>query len=210
MTLADYVQELNKIRLLSREEESVLWRNYKDKGDLTARRTLIESYQPLVFKQAEPFRQLDNIMDIIQEGTVGLIEATENYDYGTGVAFSLYAMHRIRGRMIDFVAREKRKSDLCVVEDADLSWAEKIPSSVLSAEERVERGELIGQVSAALCRLPARERTVLEHVFLHSEAAEEVASQMQLSATHIYRLQKQGIRRIRGMLSKFMHYWGKI
>ena len=114
MRLDDYMQELNKISVLSQEEEAALWRAFKERGDMQARRRLIESYQPLVFKQALPYRGYDGIMDIIQEGTVGLIEAAERYEPARGVAFSLFAVHRIRGRMRDFLRREHEADIACM------------------------------------------------------------------------------------------------
>ena len=44
-------------------------------------------------------------MDAVQEGTIGLIEAVERYDPDDGAAFSLYAVHRVRGRVRDFLRR---------------------------------------------------------------------------------------------------------
>ena len=102
MRFEQYMAELNRIELLAPAEEKRLWQCYKEQGDMAARRKLIESYQPLVFKQALPFRQYQGIMDVVQEGTIGLIEAVERYDHTRGVAFSLFAVHRIRGRMLDF------------------------------------------------------------------------------------------------------------
>ena len=114
MQLQEYLQELNKIELLGRAEELALWQAYKDSGDARARKKLIEAYQPLVFKVASPFRQQENIMDILQEGTVGLIEAVENFDYQRGVAFSIYASYRIRGRMQDFLQQEGMADIACL------------------------------------------------------------------------------------------------
>ena len=57
MRLDDYMKELNEVSLLSAEEEAALWRAFKERGDQQARRRLIESYQPLVFKQALPSRR---------------------------------------------------------------------------------------------------------------------------------------------------------
>ena len=87
MQLADYMKELRKVKTLDRAEERALWAAFKERGDECARQRLIESYQPLVFKQAAPFAQLDCVLDLIQEGTVGLIEAVEHYDHTRGVAF---------------------------------------------------------------------------------------------------------------------------
>ena len=88
MRFEQYVAELSRVKLLEPEKEQRLWQAYKQAGDEDARRILIESYQPLVFKQALPYRGLQNIMDIVQEGTIGLIEAVEHYDPERGVAFS--------------------------------------------------------------------------------------------------------------------------
>ncbi len=59
MQLADYLKELRKVKTLDHEEEQALWTAFKERGDEEARQRLIESYQPLVFKQAAPFAQLD-------------------------------------------------------------------------------------------------------------------------------------------------------
>ena len=105
LRFAQYVEELQQIKPLERGQEESLWRAYKEQGDKKARGLLIEAYQPLVFKQALPYRSLQNIMDVVQEGTIGLIEAVERYEPERGVAFSLFAIHRIRGRMLDYLQK---------------------------------------------------------------------------------------------------------
>ena len=209
MGLSEYLQELNKVQLLDPVEEQHLWRAFKEEQDEGARHRLIEAYQPLVFKQALPFSQLENIMDVIQEGTVGLIEAVEGYEPQRGVAFSLYAVHRIRGRMLNFLRQEGR-SDLACMDasggDADFLQSQLVDTAAPVAEQ-AEANVLAQQLHQALARLPQKERLVLERVYLHSEEAREVADVLHVSPSHIYRLQKSGIRRVRGMLSRFMQYW---
>ena len=73
LRFAQYVEELQRIKPLERGQEEKLWRAYKERGDKAARGQIIEAYQPLVFKQALPYRNLQNVMDVVQEGTVGLI-----------------------------------------------------------------------------------------------------------------------------------------
>lgn len=115
--LQKYLTELKKIKMLSPEEERELWIR-EEEGDEAAHQKLISSYQPLVFKTAVQFHMPEEItLELIQEGTVGLLEAAESYDYTKGVAFSLYAVHRIRGRMCDFMNREFSRDEL--------SWTEK-------------------------------------------------------------------------------------
>lgn len=210
MRLDQYMKELNRVQLLAPEEEQALWQAFKEERDTAARQRLIESYQPLVFKQAMPFSHLTCIMDVIQEGTVGLIEAVERYDHTRGVAFSLFAVHRIRGRMLDFLRREGRVDIACMeenLEDASGNLKENLVDTAASVPEQAESHELSGRLHQAMARLPAKERAVLEGMYLRSEDAAQMADNLQVSSSHIYRLQKSGIRRVRGMLSRFMQYW---
>ena len=200
MRLEEYLAELQKVSTLSLVQEQELWRQFKIHQNTAARQKLIESYQPLVFKTAMPYRDMENIMDVIQEGTVGLIEAVESYDFSRGIAFSLYAVHRIRGRMIDFLRREGKVNLTVDLTEQVVSFADSTPTIF----EQVETHEMIERLRKAMNRLPQNERAVLESIYLESEEARTVARKLELSVSHIYRLQKQGIRRIRGMLSRFM------
>lgn len=203
MRLEEYLVELQKVKILSQDEEKDLWRRFKIHQEAAARQKIIESYQPLVFKVAMPYRDMENIMDVIQEGTVGLIEAAESYNVDRGVAFSLYAVHRIRGRMMDFLRREGRV-DLPCFNNEFIEQAMEIADYGPSVSEQVETHEMIGKLRQAMDKLPQNERRVLESIYLDSQEARTVAQKLELSVSHIYRLQKQGIKRVRGMLSRFM------
>ena len=210
LRFAQYVKELQRIKPLAREEEAQLWQTYKAGGEEEARRQLIEAYQPLVFKQALPYRSLQNIMDVVQEGTVGLIEAVERYDPERGIAFSLFAIHRIRGRMLDFLQKEGASDSPCmdaVQDEGGSTYKENLMDTSPTIAEQAENHELVGKLRTAMARLPAREKEVLENVYLASQDVQAVAEAMDISPSHVYRLQKTGIRRIRGMLSRFMQYW---
>ncbi|MCR5558740.1 MAG: sigma-70 family RNA polymerase sigma factor [Schwartzia sp.] len=204
------MHELNKIKLLTPEREAVLWKEFKERDDSSARKELIQSYQPLVFKQALAYRSMDVIMDILQEGTVGLIEAVESYDPSRGVAFSLFAVHRIRGRMINFLKREGRSDLACIdgaVDKDGFSLKDQIVDPCASVQEQAETHELSARVKEALLRLPQKERLVLEEVYIGTTDVGTAAEQLNVSESHVYRLQKTGIRRIRGMMSRFMQHW---
>lgn len=211
LRLDDYMRELHKIALLSPEEEAALWCAFKEQGDAKARQRIIQAYQPLVFKSAMPYRALDAIMDIIQEGTVGLIEAVEHYEHRRGVAFSLFAVHRIRGRILNFLRKEGAVALASLEADgasAGLSAKDCLVDPGASVAEQAEAHELSLRLREALARLPQKERLVLEEVFIGSAAVGDVAVRLNVSPSHIYRLQKTAIRRIRGMLSRFMQRWG--
>ena len=132
--LQQYLTELQKINLLEREEELDLWRACAD-GDQSAYRKIITAYQPLVFKIAMAFRLTETqTLELIQEGTVGLLEAAEKFDYTRGVAFSIFASHRIRGRMLDFLQAEYGSQMLSLdgVNSAGLAWSECLVLFILA------------------------------------------------------------------------------
>ena len=206
---SDYVKKLADVQKLAPAEEGELWRAYKERGDEAARRRIIESYQPLVFREVMPYRALPAVMDAVQEGTIGLIEAVERYDPTRGVAFSLYAVHRVRGRILDFLRREGRVDLPCLAAETEAyeTAKELLVDERPSVAELAEHHALVGVLGAAMERLPARERLVLEGVTIGGARAQTMAESLGVTPAHIYRLQQNGIRRIRGMLSRFMQNW---
>lgn len=209
--LQKYLTELKKIKMLSPEEERELWIR-EEEGDEAAHQKLISSYQPLVFKTAVQFHMPEEItLELIQEGTVGLLEAAESYEYTKGVAFSLYAVHRIRGRMCDFMNREFSRDELSLDRETAEGWslAEFIPGLQLLPEEVAERHAVSSRVSQAIERLPQKEKQVLQGIFLENKTPSVLAADIQVTPGHVYRLEKQGVRRIRGMLSRFMRDFKK-
>lgn len=201
--LSEYISSLPKEGKLSREEEARLWDAYKNEGELEARQKLIEHYHLLVFKEATKYPVQETVLlDLIQEGTVGLMEAAEKFDIEQGVAFSLYAIHRIRGRMLDFL--RKGQNDILMGEEQEekLFTLQVAPDT---AFEITDRNSLHSAVSMAVNRLPMKEQDVIRSVYLKEKTVAETANEMDVSTAYVYRLEKRGIHRLRGMLSKLMH-----
>ena len=169
---------------------------------MEARESLIEHYQPLVFREAMKYSLQETVtLDLIQEGTVGLMEAVEKFDPTLGVAFSLYALHRVRGRMVDFLQKNGR--DLLLEDGQEqMLLTEAVPDT---AFESADKSVLHSRVDEAMSRLPEREQDVLRLVYLKEQSAQETAAAMDVSTAYVYRLEKRGIRRLRGMLSKLIH-----
>lgn len=213
MNLYEYLQELNKIELLQPEQEQVLWQDYKQNQDLTARHRLIEQYQPLVFRTATRFKAKESlVMDLIQEGTVGLIEAVENYDPGRNVVFSFYAVFRIRGRMLNYLEREGRQNWAYM--DSPVNDPERegtlgdcLADQSVNVTRQAEQNYLVGQLKRAIDRLPPKEQLAVSGMYLEEQEPKALAASLEISLSHLYRLQKQGVRRIRGMMSKLIQNW---
>ena len=124
------------------------------------------------------------------------------------MAFSLYAVHRIRGRMLNFLQREGRVDLACMEAEAEgMTLKDQLMDQSPPVTEQAETHELIGRVRQAMERLPQKERAVLEGIYIDDAAASDVAGNLDVSVSHIYRLQKSGVRRVRGMLSRFMQHW---
>jgi RNA polymerase primary sigma factor len=91
-----YVRQIGSGPLLTREEERELARR-KDAGDDAARRRLIESNLRLVMSVARNYARADvPLLDLIQEGNLGLMRAVEKFDYKLGYKLSTYATWWIR------------------------------------------------------------------------------------------------------------------
>lgn len=209
--LQGYLEELRKTKLLEPAEEFVLWKLVAQ-GDLQAHKKLMTAYQPLVFKIAISFQLSEpDTMELIQEGMVGLLEAAENYDYTRGVAFSVFASFRIRGSMVDYL---KKSNNGALYLEGDLgsglTLGETLASVQASPSELAERQLLHEKVTQALGRLPEKEQQVITGMYLEDRTAQSVADAIDISLGHVYRLQKKGVRRIRGMLSRFIHDFNKI
>ncbi len=196
----EYLRELQKVTLLRPDEEAALWARHRS-GDAASRLRLIEAYQPLVFKLAMQLRPPQALlMDTIQEGTVGLIEAVERFDPARGVRFSTFAAYRIRGRMLNAFARRGGELSL-----DQLLAEELVPGGALGDLEaelsllRVEDRVLYEQIRAAVADLPGRERAILR-AFLTRQDPRQVAGVLRISLSHFYRLQKQAIARVRAAL----------
>ncbi len=208
--LQSYLEELRKTKLLEPKEEQILWECVAE-GDVEAHQKLMVAYQPLVFKLAISFQLQENeTMELVQEGMVGLLEAAENYDYTRGVAFSVFATFRIKGRMLDYL--KKTNNGVLYLEGdlgSGLTLGETLASVQASPAEYAERQLLHDKVTQALGRLPEKEQRVIAGMYLEDKPAQAVAEAIDISLGHVYRLQKKGVRRIRGMLSRFIHDFNK-
>ena len=107
--LKKYMKEISKYPPLSIEEQKELSYRYKKHGDLNAKNLLINSNLRLVVKIAKEYEKSIKhlqILDIIQEGNLGLIRAVEKYD-PTISAFSTYAAYWIRRGILNGILNKE-------------------------------------------------------------------------------------------------------
>ena len=100
-----YLREVSRFPLLSPDEEVELARRVRDTGDSDAAFRIISSHLRLVVKIAMDFqrRWMQNVLDLIQEGNVGLMRAVNKFDPDKGIKFSYYATFWIRAYILKFI-----------------------------------------------------------------------------------------------------------
>lgn len=100
-----YLWEMRKYKLLTKAEEIELTIRYRQKNDREAAHKLILSNLRLVIKIAMDFHRywMKNLMDLIQEGNVGLMQAVKKFDPHKGVKFSYYASFWIKAYILKFI-----------------------------------------------------------------------------------------------------------
>lgn len=104
-----YLKEIGKIKLLKSEEEKQLGKLIKEKKDIVAKRKLIQANLRLVVSIAKRYvGQGVLFMDLVQEGSIGLIRAAEKFDYSKNFKFSTYATWWIKQSIIRAIANHSK------------------------------------------------------------------------------------------------------
>jgi len=99
-----YMAEIRKYPVLTREEEIELARVYRETGDRDALFRLITANLMLVVRIAFSFRRAaKNLLDLVQEGNVGLLQAIDRFDPDVGARLPTYAAWWIRAYMVKFL-----------------------------------------------------------------------------------------------------------
>ena len=103
--LQRYLIEISKYPVLTKEEEQKLALQYKEKGDPKAAYILIVSNLRLVVKIAMEYQKswVTNLMDLIQEGNLGLTQAVKKFDPLKGIRLSYYASFWIKAYILKYI-----------------------------------------------------------------------------------------------------------
>jgi len=107
--LQRYLTEIRRYPLLSREEEHALGVKFKEHKDIDAAYRLVTANLRLVVMIAREYqRAFRNLLDLVQEGNVGLMEAVKNFDPYRGIRFPSYAVWWIRAYIIRYMMNNWR------------------------------------------------------------------------------------------------------
>ncbi len=108
-SLDAYIAEVNKIPVLTLEEEQAFARAYADDGDIEAARRMVLAHLRFVVHVAKGYTGYGLALgDLIQEGNIGLMKAVKRFDPDHGVRLVSFAVHWIRAEMHEFILRNWR------------------------------------------------------------------------------------------------------
>ncbi|MCY4486149.1 MAG: RNA polymerase factor sigma-32 [Deltaproteobacteria bacterium] len=156
--LQRYLSEIRRYPILTREEEHELAVQYKELGDIEAAYTLVRSNLRLVVMIAREYeRAFRNLLDLVQEGNIGLMESLKNFDPYRGVRFPSYAVWWIRAYIIRYLMNNWRMVKLGTTQaQRRLFFNLQKEKEKLEAEGFVPGAKLIAQ------RLDVKESEVIE------------------------------------------------
>jgi len=105
-SLEKYLAEISNYEILSREEEAKYAQEYRDSGDLQSARKLITANLKFVVKIAMEYRNYGlNLMDVIQEGNLGLMQAVTKFDPTKRYRLISYGVWWIRAHIQNFIMK---------------------------------------------------------------------------------------------------------
>jgi RNA polymerase sigma-32 factor len=132
---AAYLQEVKKYPILSEEEEKELGIRLQETGDVDAAYQLTTANLMLVVKIAMTFkREWQSLMDLVQEGNVGLMKAVKNFDPFRGVRLSAYAAWWIKSYILKYILDNWR-----LVRVGTTNSRRKLLFNLKKEKERLER-----------------------------------------------------------------------
>ncbi len=132
--LTQYIKEINRYELLSIEQEQALTNALIQTGDIEIAKKLVLANLRLVVKIAMEYRSAyKNVMDLIQEGNIGLMKAVSKYDPTKGAKLSYYASWWIRSYILKYILDNFR-----LVKISTTNEQKKLFYNLLKEKQRLE------------------------------------------------------------------------
>jgi len=156
--LQRYLAEIRRFPLLTRQDEHEIAVRYKEYGDVEAAYKLVTSNLRLVVMIAREYQKaFKNLLDLIQEGNMGLMEAVKNFDPYRGVRFPSYAVWWIRAYMIRYIMNDWR-----MVKIGTTQAQRKLFFNLQKEKEKIEAEGLTPGPKLLAQRLNVKEDEVVE------------------------------------------------
>lgn len=179
------------------EAEKDLWLRCAN-GDEEAREELILAHRPMVYWLAKKLKvPYGTYPDLIQEGMVSLIKAVDRFDVERNYRFSTYAYYKIKGGMINFIQRVEAKAPIPVEDEVIFIHDAPLRGAI---SEEADRTEWTLDLEQAINSLSQREADIVRALVIEGRMAKEVAEEADLDISHIYRIRRKAIAKLRKWL----------
>jgi RNA polymerase sigma-32 factor len=156
--LQSYLSEIRNIPKLTAEEEHRLAVRYLEHGDKAAGYKLVVANLRLVAMIAREYQKnLNNMLDFIQEGNIGLLEAVKKYDPYQGVRFPSYAVYWVRAYMLRYLINNMR-----LVKIGTTQAQRKLFFNLQKEKEKLEKEGFAPEAALLAKRLDVKKSEVIE------------------------------------------------
>ncbi len=156
--LRRYLEEIRRYPLLEPSEEFALAIKLREEGDMSAARTLVSANLRLVVKIAFEYRTFySNLLDLIQEGNIGLMKAVSKFDPTKGARLGYYSSWWIRSYILKYLLDNFR-----LVKVGTTQAQKKLFYHLMREKEKLEAQGLLAGPKLLAEKLNVREKDVLE------------------------------------------------
>ena len=156
--LRKYMEEIRRYPLLPPEEEMKLAIKLRETGDIGAAKALVQANLRLVVKIAFEYRSIySNMLDLIQEGNIGLMKAVSKYDPTKGARLGYYSSWWVRSYILKYLIDNFR-----LVKIGTTQAQKKLFYHLMREKERIEAQGIFAAPKLLADRLDVREKDVVE------------------------------------------------
>ena len=208
-----YYREIRKYHPLTKEQEQQLTRLIKH-GDEQARKTLIEHNLRLVTHIVQAYYHPGvELLDLIQEGNIGLIEAVDRFDPELGYQFSTFAVWWIRKMILLYLGKNEDTISLDLPIIGETGEILSLGDTIIDEENtlggqscenqgvRLEHEQSMQQMRERMAKLPMREKEVLMMLYgiglKRALSPQEVARLQGVSPRRIHQIRDKALRRLK-------------